>query len=110
MESIQIEMNDNRAIVQVGEPLTLRFAGELRPRLQEVIAGGVTQIVMDLSMIDSVDSSGIGLLIATRNSLAKVGGGLRIIGVSPRIQQLFDVMRLGRHFEIEGKRGAGSLS
>jgi anti-anti-sigma factor len=110
VESIQIERNENRAIVQVEEALTLGFARELRPRLQEVIGKGATQIVMDLSRVDAVDSSGIGLLIATRNSLAKVGGGLRIVGVSAEIQHLFEVMRLDRHFEIEGKPGAGSLS
>ncbi len=110
MQAIELEQNENRAVVQVEEPLTSSSAHELRPRLQEAIANGATAIVIDLSLIDLVDSSGIGLLIATRNSLVKVGGSLRIVGASPEIQRLFKVMRLDRHFEVEGKRGVGSLS
>lgn len=110
VESIQIEQSENRAVVLVEEALTSTFARELRPKLQEVIANGAANIVIDLSSVDQVDSTGIGLLIATKNSLAKVGGGLRIVGASPEIEHLFQVMRLDRHFEIEGKRGVGSLS
>jgi anti-sigma B factor antagonist len=93
----------------LNEPLTSAFAGELRPRLQEVIAKGARQLAIDLSSVDSVDSAGIGLLIAARNSLAKVGGTMRIIGASAEIQHLFKVMRLDRHFQVEGIQGGGSL-
>ncbi|MDR3557507.1 MAG: STAS domain-containing protein [Syntrophobacteraceae bacterium] len=110
MPSIQIEQSENQALIQLQEPLTSALARELRPRLLEVIAKGATQMVMDLSLVDLVDSGGIGLLIATRNSLAKVGGGMRIVGASSEIQHLFQVMRLDRHFEVEGKPGDGSLS
>ncbi len=110
MASIQIEQNETRAVVRLNEPLTSAFAAELRPRLQEVVATGTTQLAIDLSSVDLVDSAGIGLLIAARNSLAKVGGTMRIIGVSAEIQHLFKVMRLDRHFQIEGIQGVGSPS
>lgn len=109
MATIQIEQNETRAVVRLSEPLTSAFAGELRPRLQEVIEKGATQLAIDLSSVDLVDSAGIGLLIAARNSLAKVGGTMRIMGASQEIQHLFKVMRLDRHFQIEGIQGAGSL-
>ena len=74
MPSIQIEQNENQALIQLQEPLTSALARELRPRLLEVIAKGATQMVMDLSLVDLVDSGGIGLLIATRNSTRQGGG------------------------------------
>lgn len=110
MQSNRIERNGNHAVITSSEPITLALAGELRPQLQQLIAEGVSSIVIDLSMVDLVDSSGIGLLIATHNSLAKAGGGLRVIGVSPDIERLFKVMRLDRHFTVEGKTDNGSLS
>jgi anti-anti-sigma factor len=110
MSSVQIEKNGNNAVVELREPLTLAFARELQPQLKQLIAERVSGIVIDLSQVDLVDSSGIGLLIATRNSLAKMGGGLRIVGVSSEIQHLFKAMRLDRHFEVEGKQVIGSLS
>ncbi len=100
----------NQAVITPSEPITVAFAGELRPQLQQLIADGVSHIVVDLSKVELVDSSGIGLLIATHNSLAKAGGGLRVIGTSPEIQHLFKVMRLDRHFAVEGKPDIGGLS
>ncbi len=110
MPSIEIEQNESRAVVTLREPLTSALALNLRPRLQELIAKGATYVVMDLSSVDLVDSSGIGLLIATRNSLARVGGDMSIVGASSEIKQLFQLMRLDRHFEIGEKPGLGSPS
>jgi len=108
--SIQIEKKRNHAVIELQEPLTVTFARELRPQLQQLIEEGVSAIFFDMSQIDAVDSTGIGLLIATHNSLTKAGGGLRVIGASSEIQHLFKAMRLDRHFAVEGKSGNGSQS
>lgn len=110
MQADQIERNGNQAVIKPLKPITVAFAGELRPQLQQLIADGVSHIVIDLSLVELVDSSGIGLLIAAHNSLAKAGGGLRIVGVSSEIQHLFKIMRLDRHFAVEGKPDTGGLS
>jgi anti-anti-sigma factor len=110
MHSDQIERNGNQAVITPPEPVTVAFARELRPQLRQLIADGVSQIVIDLSNVDLVDSSGIGLLIATHNSLTKAGGGLRVIGVSSDVEHLFKVMRLDRHFTVEAKTDNRSLS
>jgi anti-sigma B factor antagonist len=110
VSSVQIEKNENHAHIELREPLTLAFASELRPQLQQLIAEQVSNLVIDLSLVDLIDSSGIGLLIATRNTLSRMGGGLRVVGASSEIQHLFKIMHLDRHFEIEGKPGSGSQS
>jgi anti-anti-sigma factor len=108
--SIQIEKNGNHALIELREPLALNFAGELREQLRQLLAEGIFEMSIDLAAVDLVDSSGIGLLIATHNSLIKAGGSLRVVGVSPEIQHLFKTMRLDRHFAVEGKTGNGSGS
>ncbi|MFZ0927775.1 MAG: ATP-binding protein [Syntrophobacteraceae bacterium] len=108
--SAQIEKKGNHALIKLPEPLTVTFARELRPQLQQLIDQGVSDIFFDLSLVEAVDSTGIGLLIATHNSLTRAGGGLRVIGASSEIQHLFKAMRLDRHFAVEGKSGNGSLS
>jgi len=47
---------------------------ELRPRIKELINSGVRDITINLSNAKMVDSMGIGLLIATYNSVTKMGG------------------------------------
>ena len=102
MTTVQVQQND--ATVTLEGALTVAQAQALRPQLQKAMTAGVSSVVFDLGGSDVVDSSGIGLLIATHNSLKGKGGRLRVINVSPEIMNLFKTMRLDRHFTVEGRR------
>jgi anti-anti-sigma factor len=102
MSTVQVQKSD--ATVCLDGALTLAEAQQLRPRLQQAMAEGVSGVVFDLGRASVVDSSGIGLLIATHNSLKAKGGRLRVVNVSPEILNLFKAMRLDRHFTVEGKQ------
>ena len=76
---------------------------ELRSKMREVLAEGVRELVVDLTDVQMVDSSGIGLLISAHNSLRKLGGRLSVTHASPEILQLFQTMRMHQHFTVSGK-------
>jgi anti-sigma B factor antagonist len=78
-------------------------AQELRTTLCECIAGGQYHIVIDLQHVAMVDSSGLGVFIATHNSVKAQGGAFRVVNVSPDILRLLQVMRLDQHFAVEGR-------
>jgi anti-anti-sigma factor len=105
MPEMDVYSHGGNATVTPQGALTVAVAQELRPKIQQTLADGTSQVVFDLSSTDVVDSSGIGLLIATHNSLKKSGGSLRVIGASPEIKNLFKAMRLDRHFEVDGRQG-----
>lgn len=73
-----------------------------RVRIQE----GARQLLLDFSRVESLDSMGIGLLVATHNSLTKLGGALVLTGVNKDIHQLLSLMRLDKHFSITPAQGA----
>lgn len=73
-----------------------------RARIQE----GARQLHLDFSRVESLDSMGIGLLVATHNSLTKQGGALVLSGVRKDIHQLLTLMRLDKHFSITPASGA----
>jgi len=98
-----VQVGQDEALIVLEVPLTLTVAQELRPKLQEAVVQGTAGIVFDLASTSVVDSSGIGLLIATHNTLQKKGGLLRVINASPEIMNLFRAMRLDRHFSVEGR-------
>ena len=72
----------------------------LRKLLQEHVHGGARRMALDFTSVESIDSVGIGLLVATHNSLAKVGGSLSLANVGQDIYQLLTLMRLDKHFSI----------
>lgn len=103
MTAIELGSDRQNATLTPEGALTVALAQELRPQVLEVVAQGVTQVIFDLGRTEIVDSSGIGLLIATHNSLKQKGGQLRVINVSPEIANLFKAMRLDRHFAVQGR-------
>ena len=67
---------------------------ELQATLKREIADGVRDLVFDLKHTGRIDSTGIGLLIAARNSLAAVQGGLRLVNAGDGMYKLLCGLRL----------------
>ena len=94
----------NKAVLRPGgEDLVAASLPELRSKMRAAVAEGVRELVVDLSDVRMVDSSGIGLLISAYNSLRKVGGRLAVIHASSEILELFQTMRMHQHFSVSGE-------
>lgn len=46
----------------------------------ELLAAGVKKIIFDLSNLDTIDSTGVGILVVCEGKVRKAGGKLRIAG------------------------------
>lgn len=76
--------------------ITAQEIASLRETFKGLIASGVRELTLDCAEVRSIDSMGIGLLVATHNSFAKSQGRLFLIGVVPEVFQLFALMRLDK--------------
>ncbi len=94
MSDNEIVREGSRARVAVKEKLTAADVPALQPALKQLIGDGILEIVFDLERTVSMDSTGIGLLIATNNSLAALKGSIALMHVSPDIMKLLQSMRL----------------
>ena len=89
-----------RKTVKPGKDITASIAEDFRRDLLKLIEQGVIELTIDLSNVNMIDSVGLGVLIATHNSLENKGGSLAIINASRNIYALFNTMRLDQHFEV----------
>jgi anti-anti-sigma factor len=100
-------MTDVTTITLTLEPrLAAQDVPALRDALRARIQEGTRQIHLDFAKVESLDSMGIGLLVATHNSLHKLGGALHLSGVRKEILQLLTLMRLDKHFAITPAAGS----
>ncbi len=96
-----IERKDGVVTIKPGIDIVASKCEELKAEFLDIVNSGEKKIIIDLSGTEMIDSSGLGLLISTRNSLTDAGGDeVEIINISSDIMQLFKVMRLDNHFTL----------
>ncbi|MER5226588.1 MULTISPECIES: STAS domain-containing protein [Streptomyces aurantiacus group] len=67
------------AVLQVSGEMDLVTSPVLRQRVHDAVADGRHSLVLDLSDVLFCDSSGVGVLIATRRLISSCQGRLRLI-------------------------------
>ncbi len=72
-----------------------------KKQIVEVLAENPKKMILDLSNIAVIDSSGIGTLVAAKNSAANTNCEVVLKGVSDDIFKMFKIMRLTEHFVFE---------
>jgi anti-anti-sigma factor len=103
MAAYVIEQNGQQGSVKLTGDLTAIVVPDLQAGLKEVLGKGVSDLVFDLASTKMLDSSGMGILIATANSLAPNGGKVRVINVCPDIFRLLQSMRLTARLNVSGR-------
>jgi anti-sigma B factor antagonist len=76
-----------------------RSAPELRARLGKLVEEGHSRVVLDLSAVGFVDSSGLGAIVSSLK-LLNGSGQLVISGVQRTVSSLFKVTRMDKLFRI----------
>jgi anti-sigma B factor antagonist len=78
-------------------------AGEstsVREKINQVAAAGHLNVVMELSEVDYIDSTGLGSLVICFTSLKKQGGALKLVNLNKRNVELLLLTKLHTVFEV----------
>ena len=67
---------------------------QLHDQLRELTDDGKTNVVVDLSKVKFMNSSGLGMLISGMTTMRNAGGDLRLARVADRIQSLLVITKL----------------
>jgi anti-sigma B factor antagonist len=98
---IEIVEQGGAAVVRpASERVDLEVAGEFRAALVQLIATGHRRLVVDMSDVNFVDSSGLGALVSALKALKvnKADGDIRLANVQPPVVALLEIIRLHRVF------------
>ncbi|HPI77453.1 MAG TPA: STAS domain-containing protein [bacterium] len=87
-------------VLDVRGNLDVQSAPTLKVRLDSLVNFGHQKIVLNLSDVGFIDSTGVGSLIYAQKIINPIKGGLRIIGITPRNLNVFSVMNLTDVFSI----------
>lgn len=79
----------------LGEPDT----SNVRNKIHSLVTDNIKRIVIDLSGVNYMNSSGIGTLIACLTTVRNGGGELRLANVGGKVQNLFVITQLVKVFD-----------
>lgn len=76
--------------------LDLAVASDLRQQLLELVNGGQSRVVVDLSAVDLIDSSGLGALVSGFEAARERGGDLKITAPGEQAVLVLELTNLNR--------------
>ncbi len=111
------ELNINER--QAGDVTVLDMSGKitigegsvaLRNAIRKLIEEGKKKILLNLSQVSYVDSSGIGEFVASFTAIGREGGQLKLLNLTQKIQDLLAITKLLTVFDTYDDEQTGLAS
>jgi anti-sigma B factor antagonist len=91
---------DGRTVVEVAGEIDVYTAPTLRERLTTLVDEGRTDLVVDLTQVRFMDSTGLGLLVGVLKRVRGLDGRLQLVIDSERLMKVFRITALTQVFTI----------
>ncbi len=95
------ENSSGTVVVVQGDLDNEQAAKTFRDTLNEVLTSGHKHVVIDMSLVESINSYGIGKLLLFYKKFKDTGGDLRVCSLQGHVKEVFETLMLDRLFRIE---------
>jgi anti-sigma B factor antagonist len=96
--SVNIRQSEGVSLVDVKGRLTSFEAAAFRQAIHGLLDQGHRNIVLNLTGLEYLDSSGIGELVRNYLSVVKKGGAMKVVGLAPKVEEILKVTQLYQVF------------
>lgn len=97
--SVKIRHRDQVALIDVSGNLTFFEVGALCESIQSLLKAQRKNIILNLSALVYLDSSGIGELARIYVAVVKHGGAMKVIGLTPKVEEVLKITHLSQVFQ-----------
>ncbi len=98
--SIAESTREDIVILAPSGQLTYRVSDDLFEKIQALGAAGHWKVILDLSRLYYIDSTGLGAVVGGYTSLTKLGGALKLVNPNQRTLELLMMTQLHTLFEV----------
>ncbi len=95
-----VEQDDIVKIEVQEERMDAHNSGDLKEQMLQLFDEGKYNLIIDLSAVRFVDSSGLGALVSGFKNASAREGSLKLCCLQPQVRSMFELTRLHRVFEI----------
>jgi len=98
--SLSQNVVDSHTVIEVRGDVDVHSAPALRDRLIQALDGGQPVVILDLTQLQFIDSTGLGALVAAQNHAKETGTSFRVACAIERVLKLFRITELNKVFAI----------
>ena len=105
MNQVSFDISSERrdggvVVITIAGELELRAGADLKSRLSDAVDSGARTIVVDMSAVTFIDSTGLGALVGGLKRVRAVDGELALVCVDRSIVRIFEITGLDRVFPL----------
>jgi len=105
-ELVEEQVDPDTRVISVSGEIHVTTAPEFSQRLNDAIAAGTTSVVIDMSGVEFIDSTGLSVLLNGLRRVTRADGRLSLVVANPTVLRLFEITRLDSTFDIQPTREA----
>jgi anti-anti-sigma factor len=91
----------NELLIQLDGEMDALGCSAIRPALEQIAdSDQINDVMLDLSRVSFIDSSGIGVIVFLFKRLKSVGRALQLVGVQGQPEELMDLLRISSAIPI----------
>jgi anti-sigma B factor antagonist len=98
--SINRADHDDETVMTLGGEIDVYTAPLVRERLDAAVRDGRVHLVVDLSQVRFLDSTGLGVLVGRLKLTRSRDGSLRLVATEEKVLKVFAITGLDKVFEI----------
>ncbi len=97
---LQTSRQGDAGVLSLRGEIDVYTAPLLRQALVDLIGEGATNVVVDMSQVDFLDSTGLGVLVEGLKRVKTRGGEFGLVVTQDKILKIFDITGLNKAFPI----------
>ena len=95
-----MEEKNGITVCRMTGDIDINTSPEFKKALDEAIGSKKDKIVINLSEVRYVDSSGLATLVEVLKNMRAYGGKLKLVSLSDKVRGLFEITKLDKLFDI----------
>lgn len=100
MLDVTVGMDGDVVVLDVAGTIIASTVEELKGQIDKLVDKNFTRIMMDLSKVSFMDSSGLGSCVATHKLLSEKGGMLVCVRPSEAVTKIFRITRADQRIAV----------
>jgi anti-sigma B factor antagonist len=97
------DVDARTSVIAVEGEIHVSTAPEFSGILAASLESGHTRLVLDLSGVMFIDSTGLSVLLNTLRRLTRAGGAMALVCSNPTVLRLFEITKLDSTFDIHAE-------